>query len=128
MGKFIEALQKQDPLYVSGKVEENAINEAKKKLNTVFSEEYEEYLKEYGCASFAGHELTGICKSKRLNVVDVTLECRSKEIPEEWYVIEEANIDGVLYWQDNKGIVYESIPGHEPIKYADSLYDYCFNS
>lgn len=81
-------------------------------LGLTFAKEYFEYLTEFGCASFYGHELTGICKSARLDVVQVTTKLRNlnKDILCDWYVIEETNIDGISVWQDSKGNVYTKAP------------------
>ena len=107
---------------VSGKT----IKLYEKKLLVSFSNDYCDYLKAFGVASVNSHDLTGICKSKRLNVVDVTKEERERmpEVPQNWYVIEQAHIDGIVIWQDGDGKVYQTAPGTEPLKIADSLVDY----
>ena len=81
---------------------------------------------ECGAVSFKGHELTGVCLSKRLNVVDVTLEARklNPTIPNDMYIVEEANIDGILVWQNASGAVYISMPGTSTPKVAGSLQEY----
>ena len=82
-------------------------------------------IKEYGAVTFSGHELTGICNSKRLNVVDVTKEERKyNKVPEDWYVIEQANIDDIVIWQDTNGAVYQTMPNKKPIKLCNSLLEY----
>lgn len=55
-----------------------------------------------------GHELTGIGKADRTNVVKVTSQMKAitPDIPEDWYVIENENMDGAAMWQDSKGNVY----------------------
>lgn len=73
-----------------------------------------------------GHELTGVCDIPRLNVVNVTVEAREYNplVPLEWYVVEEAHIDGIMIWQSQTGEIYQSQPGVTPEKIADSLADY----
>ena len=95
-------------------------------LNLSFSNEYKKYLEYFGVVSVDGHELTGICKSKRLNVVDATNEYREyfKQVSELWYVIEVTNIDNIVIWQDKAGKIYQVQPASKPKKIADSLLDY----
>ena len=102
------------------------ISDAEKALALHFANDFREYLLTFGIASSDGHEFTGICNSKRLNVVDVTLAERSNvpNVPQNWYVLEEANIDGIVFWQSDTGKVYQTQPGRETVKVADSIRDY----
>ena len=101
------------------------IKEAELILNIRFASDYRMIIKEYGAVTFSGHELTGICNSKRLNVVDVTKEERKyNKVPEDWYVIEQANIDDIVIWQDTNGVVYQTMPNKKPIKLCNSLLEY----
>ena len=102
------------------------IKRAEDELGLTFAKEYLEYLVEFGCASFYGHEFTGICKSARLDVVQVTNELKkiNKDIPCDWYVIEEINVDGIAVWQNSKGAVYSTAPNCTAQKIANSFFDY----
>lgn len=42
--------------------------------------------------------------------MDVTIEIKrnGEMIPEDWYVIEETGIDGIVIWQDAEGNVYQN--------------------
>lgn len=123
-------LLKSQPLFKSFKGASNDdIKKAEETLNVFFSKEYTQYLAEFGFVIYEGHELTGICKTKRLNVVDVTLRERemSPEIPETWYVIEELNIDGIVIWQSSTGEIYQTSPNREPVKICDTLAEYISN-
>lgn len=95
-------------------------------LLTTFAKDYRHYVSTFGFAIYEGHELTGICKSKRLNVVDVTKANRElfNDIPDDWYVIEETHIDGIVIWQSTDGKIYQTMPGREPIMIAESLAEY----
>ncbi len=99
---------------------------AEEELGLTFTKEYSEYLAEFGCASVYGHEFTGICKSARLNVVQVTNELKkiNKDIPCDWYVIEEINVDGIAVWQNSKGVVFSMTPNCVAKKIANSFLDY----
>lgn len=102
------------------------IVDAEKALALRFADDYREYLLAFGIASSDGHEFTGICNSKRLNVVDVTLAEKSiaPGIPNDWYVLEEANFDGIVIWQNSIGGIFQTQPGREAVKLADSICDY----
>lgn len=98
------------PDYIGGKgASKTEIEMCENALNTIFALDYKQYLENIGLACFDGRELTGICGSKRLNVVDVTLEERNKNrsISNNWYVIEQTNVDDIVIWQDGNGQVYQ---------------------
>ncbi len=123
---IIEAIRSFDD-YIGGTgCSEKQIQKAEKRLNLLFAEDYKAYLREIGLAYFYGHELTGIGKIDRLNVVNVTEEQKSftLEIPDELYVIENLGIDGVVLWQSQDGTIYQSVPGSALQKQFNSLYEY----
>lgn len=101
------------------------IENAEKELGINFAPDYKTYLKEIGLACFDGHELTGICQDPRLDVVHVTKDQRENnpEAPN-CYVIEEANIDGIVIWQDFSGKIYMTVENSSPKLIADSLSAY----
>ena len=99
---------------------------AEEALGVKFAKEYKEYVSAHGAASFENHELTGVCASRRLNVVDVTEAERLKypEISKDWYLLEQLNIDDVSIWQAGSGEVYQLMPGAEPVRLYGSLSEY----
>ncbi len=103
-----------------------AIMQAETELSLSFSEEYKKYLSNKGFMVYDGHELTGICKAKRLNVVDVTKTEKqiTPDVPDDWYVIEQVNIDGIVIWQSTEGVIYQTSPNAEPTKICNSLAEY----
>lgn len=105
---------------------EKQIKEAENKLGLTFSDEYKAYLLEFGCVSMYEHEFTGLNCSKRLDVVEVTLEQRDfiSNIPLDLYVIEEANIDGIIICQNNSGEVFCVSPNSVPNKISNSFEQY----
>lgn len=126
MTDFVDTL-KQIPGFVCfSKVSKDEIETAERILGVRFSEEYRKYIEDCGAASFKGHELTGVCKVKYLNVVDATMEARklNPTVPEKYYVIEDANVDGILIWQEAKGEVFESTPWGSWKMVAHSLSQY----
>lgn len=100
------------------------IADAERALGLVFADDYREYLLSYSCGMYDGHELTGISKSARVNVVDVTLSLKQYDvsIPKDWYAIEETGIDGIIIWQDCEGKIYQNRS-----KICNSLIEYIDN-
>ena len=102
-------LKKYDDFVSLEGASENDIKSAEIELRVIFSEDYKQYLSKYGAASSNGHEFTGISASKRLNVVDVTKRIRDRgyNIPKDFYVVEELDIDDIVVCQNQKGEVYQ---------------------
>ena len=103
-----EILNSKEDLIAGHGASETEILKAEAELKLKFSPEYKEYLLSFGLAMCNGHELTGIGKIDRTNVVLVTKQMKKihSDIPDQWYVIENTNMDGVVIWQDNKGHIY----------------------
>ena len=102
------------------------ISDAEARLGVSFSEDYAEYVSAFGYAAVNGHELTGICEHPRLNVVSVTEAergCGHGEMPN-WYVVERLGVDGLLAWQDEKGVVYLTAQWRNPEPAAGSLLEF----
>lgn len=125
MSDIIE-IMKNAPEYIGGNGStDTEIENAEKHLGVKFSPDYRCYLKDIGLACFDGHELTGICKSARLNVVDVTLLQRQRVSDAySWYVVEETGIDGRVIWQTPTGDIYQTAPGTKTRKVFGSLAEY----
>ena len=129
MNSFSDEIKKMEFFRDYGPVSQKQIDEAMEKLQVVFADDFVEYLKEHGVASFGGHEFVGICDAKRLNVVDATIYARSisREDIANLYVIEQTNYDGRIIWQSSNGEIYESINGEKPVKICGSLLEYVAN-
>lgn len=126
MKDIIEIL-KSKPMFIGAKgASEKEISEAESNLSVSFSNEYKHYLSAIGFAIYEGHEITGICKAKRLNVVDVTETERklSPNASDNWYVIEQLNIDGIVIWQSSTREIYQTSPNAKPKKICNSLVEY----
>ena len=125
MADIVKVLQKKPCFCAMQGASDNEVKSAEQELELNFASDYRMYISTFGIATYEGHELTGICKSKRLNVVTVTLEERANtDVPAGWYVIEQANIDDVVIWQDEDGEVYQTMPNTKAIKLCDSLAEY----
>ena len=122
---IIKLMQKQPDFYAMKGASEDDIKMAEQALGLHFAADYRKYIAAFGVASFAGHELTGACKSKRLSVVDVTIEERGNiTVPANWYVLEQANIDSIVVWQNSNGTVYQTAPNTKAKKLCGSLAEY----
>ena len=126
MKDIAEILKNKSGFDSFGKANNDEIKEAEKSLNLKFAEEFKKYLTEFGVAEIDGHEFTGIFKSKRLNVVDVTKKNKDKynDINDDMYVIEELNIDNIVILQDSKGTIFESASNSKPKKIFNSFAEY----
>ena len=126
MADFINILSSLPDFHALAGASEEQIAQAERALSLRFADDYRQYVRAFGAMSAAGHELTGICASMRLNVVEVTLSARSVQpaVPQDWYVLEEANIDGIVIWQSGAGEVFQTQPGAEPVKLAASIREY----
>ena len=101
------------------------IRSAEAALDLVFSDDYRQYLLKYSVIAYDGHELTGICPDSRLNVISVTQRQRvNNPIPDDFYVVEETNVDGIVIWQDFTGTVYAQSPTGKPVPIANDLAAY----
>ncbi len=126
MKDIVEKLHSMPSLYSLESSSKNEVDLAEDKLGLRFADEYRKYVTAFGVASVFGHEFTGVCKFPRLNVVDVTQSERlaNPSVPMNWYVVEQANIDGIVIWQSGNGDIYQTMPGAEPIRLCESLCAY----
>lgn len=82
---------------------------AEKKLGLHFSEDYRNYLLEYGCVSFGSHEFLGLGGDSYLDVVEETLREQKNNagFPITCYMVESIGVDGIQILQDENGHIYE---------------------
>lgn len=130
MSKIMDAFATKTALLHGAGGTPEQILQAEQELGVPFSEEYHEYLSLYGIAAYDGHELTGLSKSQRLNVVFSTLEARKKypSLPAGLYVVEETGIEELIVLQNSTGEIYGCAPNYELEKVFDSLSEYILNS
>lgn len=125
MSKIVDVINNCEKMRSGKAPDVSEITNAENTLGLQFAPEYKEYVKQFGFATYVGHELTGICKSPRLNVADVTIEAREQYVLDsDMYVIEETEFDGILILQNHKGEIFKVQPGTKPMKIASSLTDY----
>lgn len=128
--RLSEIIRQSVPMFVYGAVSQESIHEAEHELNLSFSNEYASYVAEFGVAIWDGHEFTGLCDGKRLDVITITKEQRkfNEFVPNDWYVIECLDIDGIVLWQENDGAVYVTAHNSKPKKIANSIAEYIQNN
>lgn len=125
---LIDRMNEEEGLLTMRSATKEQIINAEKQLELHFAKDYIAYLESFGTATFADHELTGICSSERLNVVDATMRARKRypQMPQRYYVVEEWNIDHVIVVQDSQGIIYEYGPLDKAKERFNSLEEYLF--
>ena len=123
---LIDVIKSYPDIFTLTPASQELIVVAEKELDVTFSKEYVDYLAEFGFAIFNGHEFTGLCDGKRLDVIRITKEQKAfhTHIPRNMYVVECLDIDDVVIWQDAVGSVYASTPHSKPKKIANSLAEY----
>lgn len=126
MNSIVQILKNQEDFIGGSGCDLEAIKDTERQIGTNFAEEYREYLKQISLTCFDGHEFTGITDDPRLDVVKVTIEERQHnlKVPDNWYVIEQTNIDGIVIWQANSGEIYQTCSGGRPRKLCNSLADF----
>lgn len=126
MSSLSEEFKRKSNFYYENGASIEEIVKAEKALGLKFSDEYREYLQQYGSVSCGGHELTGISEDANLDVVKVTIANRKKNhsIGEALYVIEETHIDGIVIWQDESGLIYQAEYKEAPEIIFNSLKEY----
>lgn len=124
--KFSEVIKLMPDYIGSNGRSEEEIKDAEIALGVSFANDYRKYLEEIGLACFDGHELTGLTKTARLNVIDVTQEYREElgNMVSSWYVVEEVGLDGIIIWQSSDGAVYATMSNSKSLKIAESLVEY----
>lgn len=129
MSKIVDVINKLPELLPLKAASDVDIKDAEIQLRLSFSEEYKEYLSNFGAIMADGIELTGIAKSAHRSVVAQTKQERelNSKVPNTMYVIENTGVDGIIIWQDGDGIIYKTSPNVEPMKIATSMCEYIEN-
>ena len=123
---IISIIKELPEMKFSGPVDEEEVSKAENELNLVFAKDYKEYLLNFGFAYSDVIAISGIIDDEAFNVVDLTKKFKPiyKNIPSDFYVIEDVGVDGLVIWQDSLGVIYQSIPNHDPVKIFDNLSDF----
>ena len=113
MTDIIKVINSKDGVIHGKETNENEIKQAELELGLRFADDYRNYIKQFGCMVIGSREST--TKAQRNY---------NKNIPENSYVIEQLNIDGIIIWQSSNGEVFQTSPNTAPMKIADSLVEY----
>lgn len=126
MTDIINVINSKNGVIHGKETNENEIKQAESELGLRFADDYRKYIKQFGCMVIGSREITGISSQENYNVVSTTKAQRNynKNIPENSYVIEQLNIDGIIIWQSSNGEVFQTSPNTAPMKIADSLVEY----
>ena len=127
MKNIIEALKERKGDLLTGKGDaEGYVQQAEIELDTSFASDFRSCLLAFGTFAFDSHEFTGISLTPRLSVTEVTRKHRmlNARIPTNWYVIEEANIDGIVVWQAPDGKIFLTQYNGAPVQSATGLEDF----
>lgn len=126
MKSIIKIIKNQEFLYHLSGTTEQEISDVEKKLGVKFADDYKDYVKEFGIASFNGHELSGICDFERLNVLNLTLKHKDNIFVEKnhLYVIEEFNNGETTIYQNEDGHIFSVYRDGNLEKIANSLEKY----
>ncbi len=130
MPNLIKKIREAGDFVSLGAASYEQILSAEMTLNLVFANDFKEYLRAFGAATFNSKELTGIGSSERLSVISVTNRARSyfENFPKDAYVIEELHFDHIITIQKPDGTVYSYCPNNQEEKLADTLYEYLFTN
>lgn len=107
---IIELLGSLDGAICGNGASDEEIKKAEEILGLKFAKDYIYYLKLYGAIMINGHSLTGLSKSKQLDVISNTVSEKELNIniSNDMYVVENTAVDGIVIWQASKGNIYES--------------------
>ena len=95
-----------------GGVSNHVINDAEYDLDMKFSDEFREYLANYGAVELDNKELFGLGIKGYRNIVNATLTEKdlSSGFPCGYCVVYNIGIDSVLILLGNDGCIYEYVP------------------
>ena len=126
MSNIISTLKRLPGMENTAPASNDTICDAEKKLNLKFADDYRKYLATFGTVCSDLIAVSGLGGKSFSDVVNLTTKCQSvnEQIPNNFYVIEDVGVDGLVIWQDASGVVYQSVPLREPEKIHDSLSDY----
>jgi hypothetical protein len=130
MSDIIKVIEKLPELLSLKPASVSDISDAENQLGLRFSDEYKKYVGAFGAILADGVELTGIAKSKSRDVVSVTVQEKTlnPDVPDDLYVVENAGIDRIIIWQNETGVIFQSVSHTPPVKIAKTLADYLINT
>ena len=125
MSEIVNAIMQVPNLYKLKKCSLEDVSEAQKKLKLKFSNEYIDYVTNFGVISFYGTEWTGLNVEGYLNVVEATEDERNlhNDFPKDCFVIENLQIEDAVVISDEEGKIYEYFNGTKKL-ICENLLEY----
>lgn len=126
MNDIINVINSKDGVIHGKCTDKNEVIQAEEELGLKFADDYRSYIMRFGCMAIGSREFTGISRQENYSVISTTYAQKqyNKNIPENWYVIEQLNIDGIVIWQSSDGEIFQTCPNLPPVKIANSLSEY----
>lgn len=84
------------------------IIKAEEELNLVFAEDYKKYLRNFDFVQSDIIAISGRADGEKCNVIALTKKLKQiyKNISDDFYVIEDVGVDGLVIWQDSLEFIY----------------------
>ncbi|MDY4446074.1 SMI1/KNR4 family protein [Campylobacter sp.] len=109
MNSLLKKIEAKSKIYTAKPCTDLMIVEAERKLGLSFSDEYRDYLRNYGALSFLSYEFTGLGVDDYIDVVEVTKRERelNNNFPKDAIVIEDTGLESLLILQNTEGNIFE---------------------
>lgn len=126
MKEIIERIKEKTKLYHAAGCSVEQIIAAERQLGLRFSDEYRNYVLQYGAISFGAHEFTGLNVDAYIDVIAVTKQEREARdrFPLDCIVVQQLGIEGLILVQDEDGVVYQLDETDQRKYVADSFAAY----
>lgn len=126
MRRLIAEIEQKYKVYHASGCSADEVITAEKELGIKFSDEYREYLMEYGAVSFGSNEFTGLGVDDYINVVKVTEHEKKLNVtfPQRSIVIQNLDIEGISIVQDEEGAIYQINGSGKKEFVADGFFEY----
>lgn len=108
-------------------ITDEMLDEAEKRMNVKFPEEYRQFLREFGHGGIGGIEVLGVGKNGSLLFEKVTLEYRAYGLPQELFVIENCGEWQYCINSDNGKVVMWSRGDFEYSEAYDDFEAYLYD-
>jgi hypothetical protein len=98
-------------------------------LSLRFAEDFKEYLSMFGHIYIKNIEIATIVGDTGIDIINMTkkVRCLNNRLPIDLYAIANMGINNIYYLQNQQGCVYIIYGNSEPIKVANSLYEFLKN-
>lgn len=107
----------------------NEVDQIQAQLDLKFSEDFKQYLINYGQLTINDTELCGVFENSHLSVLKLTNEYKKiiKYDQNDLYVIEVLGFDEIVIWQNSQGEIFQTKAMSAPEKIQNSFVEYLKN-